>query len=81
MTKVYLLPAGTMGIPMPALRKGDTDRKLPGGFPPSRPRNVFRSLVGHQSRKSPKRVEFASPKWYEIERQLKSGDRVYDTTV
>ena len=40
---VRIVPRGTMGIPMPALIKGDVGRKLQGGLPPEpyRGRNVW----------------------------------------
>jgi hypothetical protein len=81
MSRVHLLPAGTMGIPMPALVKGQVDRKLPGGYPPANPRNVYRSLVGQHVRKAPKYVELASSKWFEMEREFKRGQRAYDSTI
>ena len=81
MARVHQVAAGTMGIPMPALRKGDVDRKLPGGMPPSHARNVFHSLVGHQSRKRNAREEFTSARWYAIERALKTGQLAYDRAV
>lgn len=78
MPRVHQVAAGTMGIPMPALRQGDVDRKTPGGYPPAQPRNVFRSLVGHHSRKRNTREQHTSAKWYEIERALKTGQLTYD---
>ena len=79
MTRVHLVPKGTMP-PMPELVKGDVDRKLPGGYCPRGMRTQWSNMAG-QHRSNPKPKQYASPMWYQIEREFKRGMRAADSAI
>ncbi len=81
MSRVHLLPKGDHIAPMPEPIKGEIGRKLPGGFCPRGMRTQWSNLAGAHARGRSKPDAHATPKWREIDRELRAGKRTYETEV
>lgn len=80
MARTFLLPKGAHIAPLPPLRTGDLDRKLPGGYCPRGMRTQWTNMAGQQRRGSAHDVH-TSPKWFELERRFKAGELVRDSAI
>lgn len=81
MSRVHLLPKGVHIAPMPEPRKGEIDRVLPGGYCPRGMRTQWSNLAGAHARGKSKPDRHATPEWRRIDRELRTGVRVYESEV